>query len=261
MHGLNTRQRVDYFAPISQIQYDGESQLSRIQSYSVDAPSTIKTIISVLNTSPELQVYVKRLYSIHYISNNYTHSCVCESYLLKLRYDIASPGTILGLMGQDAPDVLSPYISPLTGDDFRKQVKIVKSKRFIMKAGKTYKFKTPSMYNGRVKPINGDTEGNVSYNYRKGNYIRMWRYYGVPNLFALDVTEPLPGTVLSGLGITHVYHTYASYYSMDDATPDSTAFTSLAPNMAASNAMFNSTNVTTQSQSTEYRNYPYSVVT
>lgn len=130
----------------------------------------------------------------------------------------------------------------------------------IMRPGKTYKFKVPSQYSGSTRPIQGDTEGDLNnFNYRKGNIVRVWKFYGTTNLFSDDPNETAPGLILSGLALTHIWHIYGSYYTMDDAIPDSASVNTLATTVPASNAFFNATDFTAGTQN-GYRVQPYTVV-
>ncbi|QDJ95254.1 capsid protein [Capybara virus 24_cap1_1774] len=246
MHGLNTRQRVDFLTSLVQNQFEGSSQLAYTQYASVDAPGYLSStgMINGLVVSPEAQVYVKRLYGILYVTNSHNFPCVCETYLLRCRYDFPAGKTMTTVLNQDSPGSLKPRIFSAVywGTIFKKQVKIIKSKHFIMRPGKTYKFKVPGCYNNSTRPIQGDTEGDaVGFNYRKGNYVRMNRYYGVPLLNATDPGEDAPGASLSSLALASILKGYVSYYTMDDSVPDSVAQNNIPTTLATSNAYPNAT--------------------
>ncbi|QDJ95258.1 capsid protein [Capybara virus 26_cap1_2125] len=246
MHGLNTRQRVDTLTPQTQTMAFGQSQQALSYVMSVDAPGYLASggMLNGLSVAPETQVYVKRCYGRAIISNNGIFPIMCESYLFKARFDLSNSLTVNGVMSQDGPNITDPYVSPTTGDNFRKTFKILSSRTRILNPGKTYTFKVPSQYSNATKYIMGDIEGNfANFNYRKGNIIRYLRFYGVPVLYG-PTPDAVPGTILSSIAVTGIFKGYVSYYTMDDATADSSAVNNLAPSLPNNNTILNAVTAT-----------------
>lgn len=237
LHGLNTRQYCNFEPQIQQNQFQGSLQYAVIREVSVDSPGQITNVIPALTDNTEKQIYIKRLYRTLTYTNNSLFPVICQATWVRCRFDMTTG--ITALLQVDAPNAYFPYLSSYTGDDFRKKCKIVKQKTITMKSGIPYTFKVKSNYQSR-KPITGDVEGDLlAFNYRKGNTVLLLKWYGIPQQNYIG--GGFDGTVLSSVIINGVSHTYASYYTMDDAEPTSTASMLIPPNIAETNLGWNPT--------------------
>lgn len=222
MHGLNTIQKVDFTPFVAQNQDTLQPLRSFIMEEALDNPSGLQYILNGFVPTSDIEYYIKRLYKQLFMVNNSVFPVICTAYFIKIRHDTVANMT--AMMSEDAPPINYPYFSLTTSPEFRKQAKVIKSKRFTMMPGKPYKFTIKSSYAGR-KPIIGAVEGDgAHYNYRKGNTTLMLKFDGIPQP---SNATGVYGNTLSSVIINGIARWFVSYYRMDDAEVNSTGSTTL----------------------------------
>lgn len=236
MHGLNTNQLIEYTPEILQNQDSTQSQNAVIMEQAVDNPGGLGYILAAFSPTAEREFYIKRLYKTVTLVNGSLFPCMVQAIWLRSRLDLFQ--TCDALMAVDAPSTLLSYTSNLTGPDFRKSWKVIKSKHFVMKPGYPYRFTVKSRYAGRQSPIIGSVEGNTTYTYRKNNSIMYFKFDGIPQVSNSTGTYT---TCKSSVIITGCARWFASYYNMDDATATSAGVTYIPPNMPADNTLISPT--------------------
>lgn len=229
MHGIQTYQHSRWFPQITANNDSSQTQLAQLRQDSNDTPITLTAHLNSAYFDGDNQVFLKRNYSTQYLTNNSQFDIICETWWLRARRD-----TVLSLnaiIAEDAPPGNLPYISPTTGDNFRKIFKIIKSKTRVMRPARVYKTRTGSgLLN---KKITKDVDGDTTYTYRKGNIILFQRFYGVPVTF-IDSTNPtIPNTCLGPMIVRGVFHDYVSYYTMDTTQPNTSATTEIPQTIGA----------------------------
>lgn len=262
MHGINTVQYSSTLPVIDQRVAAGTSQFAAIMYLSVDNPIALSNIFPEMVGDPEAQLYLKRFYRIVYLTNSQVFPMHCTYAYVRWRLDYTN--NIAALMSQDGPNIYHPYSSPFTGDDFRKYCRIIKTKSIWMQPGKTYKFKIKSQYASSNRPITGDVEGNLNLGFinRKRNTTVIWKFSGQPVSYSnsnqgYDVINSSLGPLL----VTGVYHTYGSYYRMDDAKPTSTSTCLIPEYLVEANNNFNPTYVNVNSGPHTVHPHPNTVYT
>lgn len=233
MHGINTRQICNYLPVIATNQDAGQDQRAQCLEHYVDSPLWINELLGTTFDN-ENQYYIKRLYKELCIVNNSCFPIIAQVYWLRTRNDLFDTATVI--MNDDAPNILDSYFTPTTGQNFRKQFKIVKSKHFTMKPATPYRFKLRSAYACKGRPIQGSVEGNTNYVLRKGNTIFFAKFDGMPQM---SNSTGVYGTLKSPIILNGYERWYCSYYRMDDVDPDSGGSNTIPPQVGAENTHLN----------------------
>lgn len=226
MHGLNTYHSVIYLQPTSWNYETGTPYHAVSYIFNISSPADLLSNIPAMVDTDDLQFYIKRLYSKSTFTNVSLHGVMMEVTTLVARNDIRVGQTINSIASTDVTGYTNglgalqvPYASWALSDSFKKNFKILASKKRILKPGqlKTVTCKVQKSY--LRKPVSANVEGDsIGYNYREGNIIKVVRFYGLP-------TNWLSSGIDNGVGLTPVVvraiqTRYASYYRMDDAKPD-----------------------------------------
>lgn len=230
MHGLNTVQSVAYSDLINVASGAGSFQYAPIQFYVPGSPADLNNLLNVQSTwTGSTQAWLKRYYrKVTYFNVNHI-PVICEVTKLRARRDLISSEALIGIMNQnittnqtDYPVSNTPWVSPWTGDTFRKSYKIISYKHYTLRPNYPRSFILPVQRNYLGKAISALDEGDTNYTIRLGNLVYVFRFYGVPINYTNTGTPPISNaTVLSPLFIRGIVRTYCSYYMMDDTTPNS----------------------------------------
>lgn len=241
MHGLNTRQDIALDPFVYAQNGNDVDQDAQIYFFSHSSTQNLRNLLfsSELDASTR-EYYVKRYYCTHYFTNTLPYPCIIEHSIVRARADIprTTDQTNLGLamnyaLTNGLTDGLewieSPYASIFSSPYFRKTFKILKSKQYVMKPGKMYRFKdsiTPAL---AKRPIMNSKEGNTAQTIiLKGGRVHIFRFYGVP-FYTSSAGTAIPA--LGNFRVVHLTKFYASWYNMDDAA-DNQQITSLGNRVA-----------------------------
>jgi len=218
MHGLNTVQQTNFITPISQQTTVSGNAGRYWNETSVDAPATLRNLLTTWSSTD--QYYIKRLYNTVYYTNVCLMPVMVDIWHLKLRKD--NDIDVLPSMAVGAPNPLSPYQSPMTGDLFRRQYKILKHKSKILYPQKLLRLTIKSSIPYRKAGLISSTmDGDLSYVHRANNKILMVSFSGIPINGVLAATPATDGTVISPFMVRGLVHQYISYYSLNDIQPTS----------------------------------------
>lgn len=226
MHGINTQQSFIYLPPILISNVAGQPQQAAIQIF------TLGNAASLNNNIPDFdgttQFYLKRLYTSATYTNVNHIPCVIEYNKMVCRRDLTTADNVTSFMNQDVQtnttvflSANTPWLSPFTGDTFRKSFKLITRKRMILTPGKCKTFHMGVQKNYLRKAISGEDEGSATYGLRKGNLIYLFRFYGMPVNYS-DGSSINSQTCLGPVNVRGLSHDYCSYYRMDDVEPTST---------------------------------------
>lgn len=231
MHGLNTRQAVNYIGPLLVYARAGQTVNSPFFAWVWATPYDLETM--VFSGDPDLtrEYYLKRLYATIWLSQQLPYICNMRKIVLRARRDIpynSAEGWIgVNQMLQAIMNFntvlpcTTPYYSPLTSPTLHKYFKIQQYKKFTMIPGKQYKFKMKarsSLFNKALtRETDGVTSGDIpagTWLMKRGDKALILLPHGVPlaNPYGVITTE----RTLSDLTINGVAHEYASWYNMDD---------------------------------------------
>lgn len=221
MHGLNVNQVTGYLPVFQQNNDSNQNQFAYTRYFTVDQPDILNTLIPVFNFNGDTEHYIKRLYGIYHMVNCGMFPVICETVTCRARNDLRVGENILTKMEQDGVRRDIPYASMTTGSDFKKNFKVLRSRKFTMKPGIPYKYRVRGCYAGG-HPISYDKEGDDDYVHRKGNIIMVIKIYGIPLSCRLVNSASTQEAVLGSVIVRGTYQYYVSYYRMDDATPSTT---------------------------------------
>lgn len=229
MHGLNVNQVTGYDPVFQQNQDSGQNQFAYTRYFSVDQPDQLPAAIPNYDViDGNTQVYIKRLYRTMYFTNSAMVPIRVQLLWVRARLDVPLTMDIFSIMNEGGvrPDI--PYASMTTGEDFKKYFRVIKSKHTVWKPGVNYRVKAGSVYAGG-RPITKDVEGDLThFRYRKKNTIVVVKAYGIPEYYRAANQPSVQSTALSSVILRIAFHTYCSFYRMDDATPN-TAITNFFP--------------------------------
>lgn len=197
--------------------------------FKVDDPLTLDGfVIPPSETNRQHQYYVKRLYNRYIFTNHKTHPCYLEFIWLRCRTNIPKnmnytdvSTAVQAIMGEDAPDIRFPFISPTTSPTLHAWFKIVKRTVRLLRPGKPTSVTHRSSRAITSRPITQDTladDGN--YVLLKGSTVLVTRVHGVPMTVA-DTDYP-HHTALGTYLVSILRTRYVSYYNMDSASSVST---------------------------------------
>jgi len=174
----------------------------------------IDPILANVNT----EVYMKRCYVSSTVTNHLTVPIIVEVTKLWTRLDLTSVEDPLVIGQEAAPTWDNAYYSITTGHTFQNTFKIMSTKRYTVRGGKSIHVKTSK--NKWAGSITGRVEGDSSFHIRKNMPYTVIRVYGCP--------MPLPSgpAGLNGMCLGPFYASllqkyYYSYYTMSDAIPTS----------------------------------------
>lgn len=227
LHGLNTRQDIALDPIIHATSGNSTSQQAEIAYFSHSSTQNLRNLLfSSEIAASTREYYVKRYYCRHTWVNTLSYPTIFEHSVVRARADIprtADQTNLNTAMAYALTNGLTPgldwiktaYASIFASPYFRKTFKIIKSKRYVMKPGKLYRFKdnlTPSLRN---RPIMNAKEGNVDQTIiLKGGLVHIFRIYGTP---IYNNGSSGAEACLSNHRVVHLTEFYASWYNMDDA--------------------------------------------
>lgn len=218
MHGLNTYQRIGPATEDSTGSIPSTTDDVNIQYVGpLTASATLIALTSMGVSLPDEQFYFRRAYTTVRLVHSLPYPCKIRVLWLKCRKDIAATVAALpSLMTDDAP-ALTPYVSPTTGDTFRKYFKVTRHKFISMIGGKEYKFTVKdTRYNNRK--VNIEVEGDsTNYWYRKGTRLLVWLTHGQ---ICHDISnDPNQDMSYAPSDIVGSIFSYYSGYRMSDDDP------------------------------------------
>lgn len=227
MHGLNTNVDVRYLTPATYNYGVGAPYATFNYYFNTSSPGNLRARIPALLDSPDLQFYVKRMYTRNTFTNVSLQNVMVDITKLYARRDIRADVTlaeicndeVVGTSAVTVPLIQMPYVSFTVGDTFRKTFKVLSHKQRILKPLSTVTIKDRIQKSYLRKPINQDVEADTQYSTRRGNILTIVRFYGTPTNWTNSVGVGTNITGLTPVIIRGIQNTYTSYYRMDDAEP------------------------------------------
>lgn len=242
MHGLNTHQTVYGLVPISLNMDTGSApnyvnQLSGYYAIPIDNPSVLRTQVPgfALAENQDVQWWFKRLYRTATISN--VGSFPVYMTVAKVRARRDQIPSLVNRMEIDGVGLDIPYTSPFTGDQFRKNYKLLSLKSYTLNSGRMKRFSCGSWYTRRGRPITQEVEGEETYYARRGNTYLFIKFHGMP----LNGNDNEGNLAYSPIIIRGVVSSYFSWYRLDDVEATSTVTNNIPAILTTVNTRTNPT--------------------
>lgn len=218
MHGMNKSQ-INSFIPLLTNTLSSGEQVAELAEFYLDSPSVLQTLgITVQSDNAEFYMY-RNVMTLHLKSYGWSPVWV-QCIKLYSREDISYNQTVLGIMGADAPPVNYPFFSCTTSNVFQKQFKILSNKVYRLQPDAILKLRLSRKY--RSIPWTGEYQGNtINWKLTRGNLAMVIKVYG-DILYAPNGPGGSNSQQLSSFTVGGILQRYASWYYMNDATPDST---------------------------------------
>lgn len=272
MHGLNVLQTGLIPSALLTIgAATGNSQLAQVYVNGLDDPTNISAMYLAFYGSNaafvERELYTKRWTCTWRFSNVGNMPCYLEVYTFRARTNIPVSQNLLSLLesfsnnsnGQN-PGYDDAYVSPLTSHEFQQTFKIVSSKTRLLVPGSMVKVRRVSRLM-LGKPFTEFYEGATLYNYIKGNTVLFVRVVGIPTAAPEEIQTGNPfGACLLPARVLVTFKRYWSWYTMDDAIPNSAVIPSYGGQVALGTANGRATllaNMVTDFPTTRVANEPF----
>lgn len=222
MHGLQVRQ---VFAPgqIFRSEYNDPDIVQELEYVTPDDPRSLDLYVPPFATDPAKEVYMKRATVKDQFINCGLSPVHFTVHTVIARDDIPSSYTLSGILNTGAPATYTYDCSVTTGHLFQQLFKIVKTTRRWLQPGRTMAVKVSRSYSPN-KAFTGNYQANQTDWYlTKGQVIKIVVCRGI---LAYDNGQYNPVDNGNAIGLVpYMVQTYRKYYfswyTMDDAEPDS----------------------------------------
>lgn len=234
LHGLNTHLTVQYVDPIKEpTTQAGDDMEAWTYTFHPALPSSLNTYIPGFSGSGDLQHYLKRMYQTVTLNNTASFPLHVDIYKLYCRRDASQ--TLDFLIDVDVTssttstwNLRTLQYAPISlGNEFRRTWKILSKKRKILNPMRPWTFKAGIQKGYLRHPITSELEGNNVYWARKGAIVTYLKIHGVPCNYDNYGNTPYFTNGISPMRLRGVISTYASWYTMADATPTSSVTQSI----------------------------------
>lgn len=260
MHGLNTRQLIEFSTNYNKPDSGTELQSTVANLY---APGNSASLSTILGTGfvTDVQFWLKRYYYDITVANVNHLPVYMEVTWLRARKDITANQTFAGIINDDVISNVSaytasetPYCSPFTGDTFRRNYKILKSRTTLLRPLRPRRLIIKVQKKYLRKAITFDVEGDPNFTARAGDILLFIRYYGIP--VNLTNTSFTGATAIGPVYIRQIVRRYCSWYNMNDIEPTSTITNNIPTTLGTDNAAFSPSYTVAVKPSETITNYP-----
>lgn len=227
MHGLNTNVVLESLPTISYNYGIGQPYIAQTHDAFM-GPNALGRYIQGFNEiqNARKEYFIKRFYKVDHYTNVGMQPIYMEVTRLVSRIDNDqayyndATNNVFGTTST-SPITLQPFGTWTISPTFRRNWKVMRQKRYILKPLQTKSVKTQVNRTWRTKSVTPNVEGDTSFVTRAGNNVTVIRFWGsiVNWTNSVGLGSNIPG--LSPCMVRGMRQIYCSWTTMDDAQPDS----------------------------------------